>query len=89
MARKPSIKPKPPNLQGNIIDRPDQDYLLDNLLDEDDDLAPPSPTFKTVDPPKPLRQRGTPDGSPRLVIAIDYGTTFTSKRYRLVMIDFI
>ena len=87
MARKPSTKPKPPDMQGNIVDSPDQDYLQDNLLDEDeDDLAPP--TSKIVDPPKPLRQRGTPDGSSRLVIAIDYGTTFTGKRYRLVTIDF-
>lgn len=96
IARKPLIKPKPPDLQGNIVDSPDQDYLQDspdqdylqnNLLDEDeDDLAPP--TFKIVDPPKLLRQRGTPDGSSRLVIAIDYGTTFTGKRYRLVTIDF-
>jgi hypothetical protein len=68
--------------------RKDSDYLNDNLLDEnEDDLLPPMPI--TDEPPKqplpltlplPLKRPSTLDlGRNRLVIAIDYGTTFTGK----------
>lgn len=86
--RKPSIKAKPLDLQGNTIDYSDQDYLKDNLLDGDEDDVS-STTFRTAESSKLPPQRDTHDlGSNRLVIAIDYGTTFTGKRYRLVTPEF-
>ena len=85
--RKPSAKAKPPDLRGNSIDHSDQDYLKDNLLGGDEDELS-SPTFRAPESPKLPPQRGTHDvGSSRLVIGIDYGTTFTGKRY-LVTLEF-
>lgn len=73
--RKPSLKAKPIGLQGNLLDRSDHDYLNDNLLegdeeDEDDESMSESPKAKYQTPSSDV-------GSSRLVIAIDYGTTFT------------
>ncbi|KAH0556986.1 hypothetical protein GP486_005225 [Trichoglossum hirsutum] len=79
----PPTKAKPPTLRGNPIgysDPFDQDYLKDDLLEEDKiDTSPFS--FRTTDP-LTLPPGSSYDPSPdRLVIAIDYGTTFTGKRY--------
>lgn len=71
--RKPSLKAKPSALQGNSLDRND-DYLNDNLLaegDEEDSMS---------ESPKLSHRTPAYDaGSNRLVIAIDYGTTFTGE----------
>ena len=68
----------------------DKDYLNENLLDGiEDDLS--SPILPAEEPPKPplplslpmhLKRSSTLDlGRNRLVIAIDYGTTFTGKSH--------
>ncbi len=64
-------------------------YLNDNLLGEDGDEA--SPLLPAIDePPRvalplPLKAPSALDiGRNRLVIAIDYGTTFTGKFYCLM-----
>lgn len=70
--RKPSLKAKPSALQGNLIERND-DYLNDDLLEgnEDDSLA---------GSPRATQRDATFDAEMnRLVIAIDYGTTFTGE----------
>jgi hypothetical protein len=76
--RKPSLKAKPLKLQGTPIER-EQAYLDEDFLegDEDEDPAPNSPKAS----------RSTRDydaGQSRLVIAIDYGTTFTGKSLHTV-----
>ena len=77
MARKPSTKPKPVGLEGYVIDRPTPKFLSENLLgEEDEDEIEPASTYESQRPP-PAQRRITADGTGRLVIAIDYGTTFT------------
>src|SRR6266700_2579894 len=74
--RKPSTKAKPFSLKGSPVPSSIEDYLNDNLLEQDD---PP--------PISNLPQRPRRDTSHRLVIGIDYGTTFTGKKasYRALM----
>ena len=90
MARKPSTKPKPSDLQGYVIDRerPAPKFLSENLLgEEDEDEIEPTPTsYAPLRPLQPQRHFSA-DGSGRLVIAIDYGTTFTGKRKTFGMIE--
>jgi hypothetical protein len=74
--RRPSIKAKPPNLQGILLDHPDQDWLNENLLEDGDNV--PSPTRRSADLPRQLDSHDL--GPYRLVIAIDYGTTFTGEQ---------
>jgi hypothetical protein len=74
------------------VDYSDQDYLRDDLLDGDEGEFPsPVSTFRRADSVHLPPQRGNSDqdvSSNRLVIAIDYGTTFTGKRYHLVVPQF-
>lgn len=80
-AQKPSIKEKPKSLQGTSLSpRPAElDYLHDDLLEDNGfDASPPS--YKYQDPPRQFESDSNDDNFDnlhRLVIAIDYGTTFT------------
>ena len=82
-AEKPSIKEKPKSLQGILLSpKPaEPDYLHDDLLEDDGfDASPPS--YKYQDLPRQFESDSN-DGNfgnlHRLVIAIDYGTTFTGE----------
>jgi hypothetical protein len=76
IARKPLIKAKPPNLRGHTLGQSDEDWLNENLLDDGGDDSSPTPTSADFPP-----QVDSHDQGPyRLVIAIDYGTTFTGEQ---------
>lgn len=56
------------------------DFLRDNLLDDDDPLSPPLSVVAddfTLPPGSRAHIRDFNSGTNRLVIGIDYGTTFT------------
>ena len=57
------------------------DYLLDNLLD--DDVSRSSLQQDVLSPP--LRISPQIPGGGRLVVAIDYGTTFTGSRQKALI----
>lgn len=74
----PPISPKPFQLKGT-------EYLKDNLLEDDEpvDLSFETPSSTKSSAPHP--QHDEPDdyelSRHRLVVAIDYGTTFTGRCY--------
>ncbi len=75
--RKPSAKPKPPHLRGNLLEGLEPDYMKDDLLKEDDDDDTSPLSYKYQDLPQQLGNSSQDVVSHRLVLAIDYGTTFT------------
>jgi hypothetical protein len=91
--QKPSTKEKPLELRSKKLnDNLDQDFLNDNLLDDfENGTEISSPSSRRVSSPRLSVQRGSSKdirskdigskdiGATRLVIAIDYGTTFTGK----------
>lgn len=75
--RKPSVKPKSSHIEGNSLDGSETDYMNDDLLKEeyyDNDTSPP---YNYQDLPKQPENDSRDIASHRLVIAIDYGTTYT------------
>lgn len=76
---RPSTKTKPPNLQITMLDHSDQDYLNENLLGDGDSVSPT--TRRSADLPGQFDSHG--QGPYRLVVAIDYGTTFTGEQTSL------
>jgi hypothetical protein len=80
--RRPSVKAKPPNLKGTVLGRSDEDDWYENLLGDGDSVS--SPIRVSADSP---RQFDSHDQGPyRLVIAIDYGTTFTGEQSLLAVL---
>jgi hypothetical protein len=75
---RPSPPTKPPALQGSPLSDPGRDYLNDNLL-FDDDSGPPKFTATDIKVDTKRLLIDHINTSNRLVIAIDYGTTFTGK----------
>lgn len=72
-------KPKPEALRSNSKTKMSTNYLQDNLLGDDIDDAPKLPPKELpIRITQPTRRK-LDDGSSRLIIAIDYGTTFTGK----------
>ncbi|KUJ14621.1 actin-like ATPase domain-containing protein [Mollisia scopiformis] len=79
--RKPSLKAKPSALQGNLLNHSD-DFLNENLLEDDEEIS-------MSESPRISHRTPTYDaGNNRLVIAIDYGTTFTGVAYALPRSDY-
>lgn len=79
--RRPSKKLKPPNLRGTLLDSSEEDYLVENLLGDADSIS--SPTRESPDSAQRRRILDSPVQLPyRLVIAVDYGTTFTGEQSR-------
>jgi hypothetical protein len=66
-----------------MIDDNEEDYLNDNLLGEEEQVS--SPTRKSVDLGRELDSED--QRSYRLVIAIDYGTTFTGEKSLLKIFE--
>jgi hypothetical protein len=93
---KPNAKQKPINLRGTPLSpvspaspppseksEPDLGYLKDDLLEEgfEDGFEDTSPASYRYQDQTPQFESSFDDAAPnRLVLAIDYGTTFTGKR---------
>jgi molecular chaperone DnaK (HSP70) len=78
--------PRPTSTTSNGSDLPEtsanklrSSFLDLDLLGDDDEYEepPPRPKAKPQDAPRPRTSTDSRDGSHKLVIAIDYGTTFT------------
>lgn len=70
-----------------MLDHTNEDYLRENLLGEDEDYVP-APTQRSADLPEDLDHQevyNQDSDSYRLVIAVDYGTTFTGEHSPLVL----
>jgi hypothetical protein len=79
-SKKPSPKQKPSFLQSEPVSPMEPDFLKD---DEDflrEDIDPPLPLpLKLQETPRVIEKQSNNSTVDRLVIAIDYGTTFTGK----------
>ncbi|KAI9868488.1 MAG: hypothetical protein M1813_005932 [Trichoglossum hirsutum] len=84
--RRPSKKLKPPNLRGTLLDSSEEDYLVENLLGDADSIS--SHTRESPDSAQRRRILDSPVQLPyRLVIAVDYGTTFTGVAFAAPKLD--
>lgn len=79
-SEKPSPKQKPSFLQSAPVSPMEPDFLKDDddFLREDNDAPSPLP-LKYQDAPLVIEKQSSNSNVDRLVIAIDYGTTFTGK----------
>jgi hypothetical protein len=77
---RPAVSPKPLSLRASsIMDHDDDSFLHEDLLGGEDEDAVSSVSTES---PKIAKQHQPPPadaGSRRLVIGIDYGTTFTGE----------
>lgn len=86
ISQKPTTKQKPASLLGVSLSptRTEPDYLKDDLLEEDlDDTSPPS--YKYQEQSQRFESDSSDSTPRRLVIAIDYGTTFTGVAFAAPM----
>jgi hypothetical protein len=76
LQRKTITKSESPDPPHRPVDHLGSDYLGLNLLDDDEDEDSP-PILQHHDLPRQRKTDDAEDGSHKLVIAIDYGTTYT------------
>jgi hypothetical protein len=79
LPRRPSTNSNSPSVGGHVGDYSEADYLNGNLLDDDDDGGSPPSRKHNNDLPRQRKSDENADDSHKLVIAIDYGTTYTGK----------